>query len=112
MVVITTGRTSDIEYDVKALFSEWAIYRFLYKISLIKTTQVELFLDESCLNSSELLYMIKTKTNFASYCFSFKEIAYNMEVGVSHRMECKPFVFARQYRNYFSRRIIALMPRN
>ena len=72
--------------------------------------QVELFLDKSCLNSCELL-MIETKTNFASCCF--KEIAYNMEVGVSHRMDkSKPVVFARQYRNYFSRRINALMPRN
>ena len=34
--------------------------------------QVELFLDESCLNSWELL-MIKTKTNFASYCFKEHE---------------------------------------
>ena len=34
--------------------------------------QVELFLDESCLNSCELL-MIKTKTNFASYCFKEHE---------------------------------------
>ena len=68
MIVITTGRTLDIEYDVKALFSEWAIHRFLYKISSLKTMQVELFLDESFLNSCELL-MIKTKTNFASYCF-------------------------------------------
>ena len=50
-----------------ALFSEWAIHRFLYKVSSLKTMQVELFLDESCLNSCELL-MIKTKTNFASYC--------------------------------------------
>ena len=33
MVVITAGRTLDIEYDVKALFSEWAIHRFLYKIT-------------------------------------------------------------------------------
>ena len=68
MVVITTGRTLDIEYDVKALFSEWAIHRFLYKVSSLKTMQVEMFLDESCLNSCELL-MMKTKTNFASYCF-------------------------------------------
>ena len=83
MVVITTGRTSDIEYDVKALFSEWAIHRFLYKVSSLKTMQVELFSDESCLNSCELL-MIKTKT----------------------------IVFARQYRNYFSRRINALVLRN
>ena len=81
--MITTGRTSDIEYDVKALFSEWAIRRFLYKVSSLKAVQVELFLDESCLNSCELL-MIETKTNFASYCF--KEIAYKMKVGVSHRM--------------------------
>ena len=35
MVVITTGRTSDIEYDLKALFSEWAIHRFLYKGRII-----------------------------------------------------------------------------
>ena len=84
MVVITTGRTSDIEYDVKALFSEWAIHRFLYKVSSLKAMQVELFLDESCLNSSELL-MIETKTNFASYCF--QEIAYKMKVGVSRRMD-------------------------
>ena len=109
--MITTCRTSDIEYDVKALFSEWAIHPLLYKISSLKTTQVELFLDESCLNSCELL-MIKTKTNFASYCF--KEIAYNMKAGVSHRTDKrKSFVFARrQYRNYFSRRINALVPRN
>ena len=72
MVVITTGRTLDIEYDVKALFSEWAIHRFLYKVSSLKTMQVGLFLDESCLNSCELL-MIKTKTNFASYCFQEHE---------------------------------------
>ena len=72
MVVITTGRTLDIEYDVKALFSEWAIDRFLYKVSSLKAMQVELFLDESCLNSCELL-MIKTKTNFASYCFKEHE---------------------------------------
>ena len=72
--------------------------------------QVELFSDESYLNSCELL-MIETKTNFASYCF--KEIAYNVKVGVSHRMDKrKSFVFARQYRNYFSRRINALVPRN
>ena len=110
MVVITTGRTSDIEYDVKGLLSEWAIHRFLYKVSSLKSMQVELFLDESCLNSCELL-MIKTKTNFASYCF--KEIAYNMKVGVSHRMDKrKSFVFARQYKNYFSRRINALVPTN
>ena len=108
--MITTGRTSDIEYDVKALFSEWAIHHFLYKVSSLKTMQVEMFSDESCLNSCELL-MIKTKTNSASYCF--KEIAYNMKVGVSHRMDKrKPFVFVRQYRNYFSRRINALVPRN
>ena len=31
MVVITADRTSDIEYAVKALFSEWAINCFLYK---------------------------------------------------------------------------------
>ena len=86
--------TSDIEYDVKALFSEWAIHRFLCKVSSLKTMQVELFLDASCLNPCELL-MIKTKTNFAYDCF--KEIAYNMKVGVSHRMEKrKSFVFARQ----------------
>ena len=71
MVVITTGRTLDIEYDVKALFSEY-IHRFLYNVSSLKTMQVELFLDESCLNSCELL-MIKTKTNFASYCFKEHE---------------------------------------
>ena len=65
---IATGRTSDIEYDVKALFSEWAIHRFLYKVSSLKAMQVEFFLDESCLNSYELL-MNETKTNFASYCF-------------------------------------------
>ena len=46
--------------------------------------QVELFLDESCLNSCELL-MIETKTNFASYCF--KEIAYSMKVKVSTVLE-------------------------
>ena len=72
MVVITTGRTLDIKYDVKALFSEWAIHRFLYKVLSLKTMQVELFLDESCLNSCELL-MIKAKTNFASYCFKKHE---------------------------------------
>ena len=72
MVVITAGRTLDIEHDVKALFSEWAIHRFLYKISSLKTIQVELFLDESCLNSCELL-MMKTKTNFASNCFKEHE---------------------------------------
>ena len=72
MVVITTGQTLDIEYDVKVLFSEWAIHRFLYKASSLKTMQVELFLDESCLNSCELL-MIKRKTNFASYCFKEHE---------------------------------------
>ena len=72
--------------------------------------QVELFLDESCLNSCELL-MIETKTSFASYCF--KEIACNVKVGVSHTMDKREsFVFARQYRNYFSRRINALLPRN
>ena len=110
MVVITTGRTSDIEYDVKALFSEWANHRFLYKVSSLKTMQVELFLDENCLNSCELL-MIKTKANFASDCF--KEIAYNMKVGVSHRVDKrKSFVYVRKYRNYFSRRINALVPRN
>ena len=67
MVVITAGRILDIEYDVKALFSEWAIHRFLYKVSSLKTMQVELFLNEC-----ELL-MIKTKTNFASYCFKEHE---------------------------------------
>ena len=46
--------------------------------------QVGLFLDESCLNSCELL-MIETKTNSASYCF--KEIAYNMRVKVSTVLE-------------------------
>ena len=40
--------------------------------SSLKTMQVELFLDESCLNSCEWL-MIKTKTNFASYCFKEHE---------------------------------------
>ena len=72
MVVITTGRTFDIEYDVKAFFSEWAIHRFLYKVSSLKTMQVELFLDESCPNSCELL-MIKTRTNSTSYCFKEHE---------------------------------------
>ena len=76
MVAITAGRTSDIEYDVKALLSEWSIYRFLYKVSSPKAMQVELLLDESCLNSCELP-MIETKTNFASYCF--KEIIYVLE---------------------------------
>ena len=110
MVVITTDRTSDIQYDIKALFSEWAIHGFLYKVSSLKAMQEELFLDESCLNSCELL-MTETKTNFASYCF--KEIGYNIKIGVSHRMDKrKSFVFARQYRNYFSRRINALVPRN
>ena len=56
MAVITTGQTSDIEYDVKALISKWAINRFLYKVSSLKTMQVELFSDESFLNSCELLY--------------------------------------------------------
>ena len=94
----------------KLYFLELAIHRFLYKVSSLKTMQVELFLDESCLNSCELL-TIKTKTNFASYCF--KEIAYNMKVGVSTMLDKrKSFVFARQYRNYFSRRINALVPRN
>ena len=46
--------------------------------------QVELFLDESCLNSCESL-MIEKKTNFASYCF--KEIDYNMKVRVSTILE-------------------------
>ena len=46
--------------------------------------QVELFIDESCLNSCESL-MIETKTNFASYCF--KEIAYNMKVRVITGLE-------------------------
>ena len=46
--------------------------------------QVELFSDESCLNSCELL-MKKKKTNLASYCF--KEIAYNMKVRVSTVLE-------------------------
>ena len=92
------------------LFSEWAIHRFHYKVSSLKAMQVELFLDESCLNFCELL-MIETKTSFASYCF--KEIAYNMKVGVSHTIDKrKSFVFARQYRNYFSRRINDLVPRN
>ena len=36
MVVITAGRTSDIEYDVKALFSELAIHCFLYKVLSLK----------------------------------------------------------------------------
>ena len=72
MVVITAGRTLDIEYDVKDLFSECATHRFLYKVSSLKAVQIELFLDESCLNSCELL-MIKTKTNFASYCFKEHE---------------------------------------
>ena len=64
----------DIEYDVKALFSEWATHRFLYKVSSLKTMQVELFLDESCLNSCELLMIkIKTKTNLAPYCFKEQE---------------------------------------
>ena len=73
MIVITAGRTSDIEDDFKTLFSEWAIHRFLYRVS-----------DEGCLNSCELL-MIKTKTSFASYCF--KEIANNMKVRVSTVLE-------------------------
>ena len=94
----------------KLFFSEWAIHRFLYKVSSLITMQVGLFSEESCLNSCKLL-MIKTKTNFASYCF--KELAYNMKVEVSHRIDKrKSFVFARQYRNYFSRNINALVPRN
>ena len=72
MVVITTGRTLDIEYDVKALFLEWAVHRFLYKVSSLKTMPVDMFLDECYLNSCELL-MVKTKTNFASYCFKEHE---------------------------------------
>ena len=79
MVVITTGRTSDIEYDVKALFSEWAIHRFLYKVSSLKAIQVELFLDESYLNSCELL-MIETQGQ-TLHLNCFKEIAYSMKVG-------------------------------
>ena len=61
------------------LFSELAIHRcfFLCKVSSLKAMHVELFLDESCLNSCELL-MIETKTSFASYCF--KEIACNMKL--------------------------------
>ena len=111
MVVITTGRTSDIEYDVKALFSEWAIHRFLYKVSSLKAIQVELFLDESCLNSRELLMIETQRQTLHLNCF--KEIAYSMKVGASHRMDKrKSFVFARLYRNYFSRRINALVPRN
>ena len=46
--------------------------------------QVELFSDESCLNSCELL-MIETQTNSASYYF--KEITYNMKVRVSTALE-------------------------
>ena len=46
--------------------------------------QVELFSDEICLNSCELL-MIETKTNSASYCF--KEIVYNMKIRVSTVLE-------------------------
>ena len=87
MVVITAGRTSDIEYEVKALFSEWAIHRFFIRSRHYKdeqSMQVELFLDESCLNSCELL-MIETKTNFTSYCF--KEIAHNMKVIVRTVLE-------------------------
>ena len=41
---------------------------FLIKVSSLKAMQVELFLDESCLNSCELL-MIGTKTSFASLLF-------------------------------------------
>ena len=55
MVVITTGRTLDIKYDVKALFSEWAIHRFLYKVSSLKTMQVQSvswILAEFCYNRS------------------------------------------------------------
>ena len=55
MVVITTGRTSDIEYDIKALFSEWAIHRFLYKVSSLKTMQVELFLGPVHMNPGRLI---------------------------------------------------------
>ena len=80
------------------------------KLYSVKAMQVELFLDENCLNSCELL-MIETKTNFSSYCF--KEIACNIKVGVSHGMDKrKSLVFARQYRNYFSRSINTLVPRN
>ena len=41
MAVITAGRTSGTEYDVKALFLEWAIHRFLCKVSSLKAMQVE-----------------------------------------------------------------------
>ena len=41
--------------------------------------KVDLFLNESFLNSCELL-MIRHKTNFASDCF--KGIAYNMKVSI------------------------------
>ena len=46
--------------------------------------QVELFSDESYLNSCESL-MVETKRNFASYCF--KEMAYNRKVTVSTVLE-------------------------
>ena len=80
MVVITAGRTSDIEYDVKALFSEWAIHRFLYKVSSLKRSTIyasRIVLRESCLSPCELL-MIEAETNCASDCF--KEIAKNTKV--------------------------------
>ena len=46
--------------------------------------QVELFSDESCLNSCES-HMVETKTIFASYFF--KGIAYNRKVRVSTVLE-------------------------
>ena len=52
--------------------------------------QVELFLDESCLTSCELL-MIETKKNLASYCF--KEIAYNRKIGVSHTTDKRNLLY-------------------
>ena len=69
MVVITTGRTSDTEYDVKALFSEWAIHRFLYKVSSLKTMQVQLFLGTVYMNPGQLIapgQLTDPGVNFAS----------------------------------------------
>ena len=53
-------------------FFQNGLFIVFFTFSSLKTMQVELFLDESCLNSCELL-MIKRKTNFASYCFKEHE---------------------------------------
>ena len=47
----------------KVCFQNWLFIVFLYKVSSLRTMEVELFSDESCLNFCELL-MMKTKTNF------------------------------------------------